>query len=233
MNETTTLIQAEAARRGITRLCHFTPSRNLSHIAADKEGVLASRHLRENEKGIFNPTDVNRMDGYPDHVCCSVQYPNAWYFRTARSREHLFLDWVVLFIKPDYLWRSGTKFSPRNAAAESGELVREGYEAFLALFAGRVGNFSRGPDHPDFLPTDEQAEVLIPDRIRRQDIIAVAVCDDAQARREDSRLGLFGLKLAPFVIVGEFYDPRRLSRLLRSGRVPRERRHTGEGENVQ
>ena len=233
MEETTTLIQAEAKRRGITRLCHFTPSRNLGHIAAGKEGVLASRHLRENEKDTFNPTDVNRLDGYPDHVCCSVQYPNAWYFKTARGREPLFLDWVVLFIRPDYLWRAGTEFSPRNAATKSGGLVRGGYEAFLALFAEDVGNFSRGPDHPDFLPTDEQAEVLILDRVRRQDIIAVAVYDDAQARRENSRLGLLGLRLAPFVIVGEFYDPQRLSSLLRSGRMPHERRHIGEDENVK
>ena len=29
-------IQARANRRGITRLCHFTPSRNLAHIASDE-----------------------------------------------------------------------------------------------------------------------------------------------------------------------------------------------------
>ncbi len=233
MNETTTLIQAEAARRGITRLCHFTPSRNLGHIATDKGGVLASCHLRENEKNIFNPTDVDRLDGYPDHVCCSIQYPNAWYFRTARGREPLFLDWAVLFIRPDYLWRAGTKFSPRNAATKSGGLVHEGFEAFLALFAEHVGSFSRGPTHPDFLPTDEQAEVLIPDHIRRQDIIAVAVYNDVQARRESSRLQLLGLKLAPFVIAGELYKPQRLSKLLRSGRTPHESIHTEEDGNVR
>lgn len=233
MTETTTLIRAEATRRGIMRLCHFTPSRNLGHIAADKEGVLASCHLKENEKSILNPTDVRRLDGYLDHVSCSVQYPNAWYFRTARSREPLFLDWVVLFITPDYLWREGTKFSPRNAATEGGGLVREGYEAFLALFAKSVGKYARSPYHPDFLPTDEQAEVLIPDRVRREDILAVAVCDEAQARREDSRLGFLGLKPVPFVIVDEFYDPRRLSKLLRSGRMPRELMYRRGEQDVQ
>ena len=233
MTETTTLIRDEATRRGITRLCHFTPSRNLGHIAADKEGVLASCHLKENEKNILNPTDLERLDGYLDHVCCSVQYPNAWYFRAARNREPLFLDWVVLFITPDYLWRAGTKFSPRNAATERGGLVQEGYEAFLALFAKSVGEYARGAGHPNFLPTDEQAEVLIPDRVRREDILAVAVCDEAQAKREDSRLELLGLKPVPFVIAGEFYEPRRLSGLLRSGRMPRELMYRRGGQDVQ
>ena len=233
MTETTTLIQAEVEKRRITRLCHFTPSRNLAHIAADKEGILASRHLQESEKASFNPTDIKRLDGYTDHVCCSIQYPNARYFKVARKREQLFLDWVVLFIRTDYLWRAGTKFCPRNAAAKSGRLVREGSAAFKALFAEHVGEYSRDPLHPDFLPTDEQAEVLIPDRIRYQDILAVAVCDEAQARQENSRLRLLERSFSTFIIAEEFYYPYKLSGLLRSGEIPRERIYKPESENVQ
>ena len=233
MAETITLIQAEVEERGITRLCHFTPSRNLSHIAADKKGILASCHLRESEKAVFNPTDIDRLDGYPDHVCCSIQYPNAWYFKVARKREQLFLDWVVLFIRPDYLWWEGTRFCPRNAAAEYGGLVREGFVAFKGLFAESVGKSSRGSRHPDFLPTDEQAEVLIPDRIQRQDILAVAVRDEAQARRENSRLELLGRSLPSVVIAEEFYSPYKLSGLLRSGKMPRECLYRLESGNVQ
>ena len=234
MTETTTLIQAEVEKRGITRLCHFTPSRNLGHIAADKEGILASRHLQERERANFNPTDIKRLDGYTDHVCCSIQYPNAWYFRNARDRQPLlFPDWVVLLINPYYLWRRGAKFSPKNAAAKRGEFVREGFPAFKALFAESVGKFSRGPHHPDFLSTDEQAEVLIQDRIRYQDILAVAVCDEAQARLENSRLRLLGRSFSTFIIAKEFYYPYKLSGLLRSGKIPRERIYKPESENVQ
>ena len=138
MSGTTGSIRGSAARRGITRLCHFTPSRNLGHIAAGLQGILASRHLGDDEKATFNPTDLERLDGYPDHVCCSIQYPNAWYFRTARGQEPLFQEWVVLLIDPFYLWRTGTKFSPRNAAAMHGRLVGEGVHAFEALFAETV-----------------------------------------------------------------------------------------------
>ncbi len=37
-------IRASAHVRGITRLCHFTPSRNLMHIATDPNGLLVSRN---------------------------------------------------------------------------------------------------------------------------------------------------------------------------------------------
>ena len=178
MNGTIDPIRMSVHRRGITRLCHFTPSRNLAHIANDPRGVLATRHLKADEQTLFNPTDIERLDGYPDHVCCSIQYPNAWYFKRARDNEILFRDWVVLLIGPHYLWRIGTKFCPRNAAADRGRLISEGVEAFDALFADVVEgarSYRRGPNHPGCLPTDEQAEVLIPDRIRRGDMQGVVV----------------------------------------------------------
>ena len=221
-------IRARATRRGITRLCHFTPSRNLVHIASDPRGILASRHLQDDETTIFNPTDKARLDGYPDHVCCSIQYPNAWYFKTARENERLFPDWVVLLIDARYLWQAGTKFCPRNAAAEHGQRVRGGIAAFDALFADEVEGYRtyhRGSHRPDFLPTDEQAEVLILDRIGRGDVNGVVVRDDDQAAREASRLELAGLTVPRIVIIPEFFKPYALSRNLLSGRIPSEREY--------
>ena len=218
-------IRTEARDRGITRLCHFTPSRNLGHIATDPRGLLASRHLKADEKAIFNPTDADRLDGYADHLCCSIQYPNAWYFRRAREKEVLFRDWVVVFIKSHYLWRTGTKFCPRNAAAGYGRLVGEGAIAFDGLFVQSVeGNRSyiRGPRHPAFLPTDEQAEVLVPDLIQHSDVIGVAVRDAGQARREIARLEILGRKPPRICVVPEFYSPDKLSGLLRGGQTPAE-----------
>ena len=146
--------------------------------------------------------------------------------------ERLFPDWVVLLVRPHYLWHPGTKFCPRNAAARHGRLVEAGVEAFKALFAdsveggaGRV--YRRGPNHPDFLPTDEQAEVLVPDRIERQDVVGIGVRDDAQASREASRLRIMGRRHPPIVIVPEFFNPQALSGLLRAGRIPNEREHRG------
>ena len=230
MTGTIASIQASAMRRGITRLCHFTPSRNLGHIVVDPRGILASRHLGEDEKSVLNPSDSKRRDGYPNHVCCSIQYPNAWYFRTARGRERLFRDWVVLLIHAQYLWCPGTKFCPHNAASVDGQLIREGFEAFESLFADTVkgpGKLprTRGPHHPASLPTDEQAEVLIPDQIQRQDVLGIVVRDEGQAKREVAALKLLGQEPLPIVIVPEFFDPNALSQLLRAGRIPSELKH--------
>lgn len=228
-------IQDRANRRGITRLCHFTPSRNLAHIASDSRGILASRHLQGDEATVFNPTDKERLDGYVGHVCCSIQYPNAWFFKRARENERLFLDWVVLLIDARHLWQTGTEFCRRNAAAGHGKFVRSGVAAFEALFADTVegrDTYRRGSRHPDFLPTDEQAEVLIPDRIGRGDIDGVVVRDEAQAARETSRLDLAGLTVPRFVIVPEFFAPYALSGNLRVGRPPVEREYRRGGAHA-
>lgn len=218
-------IRVRAHERGITRLCHFTPSRNLGHIATDVTGVLSAARLRADERRVFNPTDRERLDGFPDHVCCSIQYPNAWYFRIAREREQLFRDWVVLLIRAHYLWASGTKFCPRNAAADRGEGVAEGLAAFESLYApavqgGRGRIYRRSPLHPSWLPTDQQAEVLIPDQVERDDLLGVVVVDEAQGRLEVARIAQLGVEVPPVYIAADFFDPDALNAKLEKGRVP-------------
>ena len=88
------------------------------------------------------------------------------------------------------------------------------------------------PHFPDFLPTDEQAEVLIPDLIGCGDINEVVVQDEKQAARETSRLDLAGLIVPRFVIVPEFFDPYALSGSLRSGRLPVEREYHRGGAHA-
>jgi hypothetical protein len=222
MNEA---IHASAMARGIKRLCHFTPSRNLVHIATQRQGVLATQHLRDDEKAVLNPTDLERLDGYPDHVCCSIQYPNAWYFRKAQEKERLFPDWVVLLIAAQYLWLPGTKFCPRNAAANHGRNVRGGAEAFEALFAPVVegaSTFRRSDSHPQWLPTDEQAEVLIPDRIQREDVLGIVVRDESQAKREAGRLEQLDEPVPRLFIAPMFFSAKQLSGSLRNGDLPTE-----------
>ena len=220
-------IRARAGERGITRLCHFTPSRNLLHIAADRTGILSAVRLEADERRVFNPTDRQRLDGFPDHVSCSIQYPNAWYLGRARQQDQLFRDWVVLLIAPHYLWACGTKFCPRNAAAGGGEDVAEGLAAFEALYAptvrgARGTTFWRSSTHPPWLPTDEQAEVLIPDQVEHAALLGIVVADEGQGQVEAGRLAQLRADVPPIHIAPHFFDPRALSTSLRNGRVPEE-----------
>lgn len=224
-------IKKESMRRGITRLCHFTPSRNLVHILSnDSPGILATSKLKQNERSIFNPTDLQRLDRHEDHISCSIEYPNTWYFDRARFKDDLFKDWVILFIDPKYLWMTDTHFCQFNAAAGYGRYVLKGMPAFISVFEKKIINckgktFIRPDEHLLCCPTDDQAEVLILDRILLSDILGVGVLNESQARREYSRLQHAGgskVKLS-FIIAPELFDKRRLSNLIRLGKRPEEK----------
>jgi hypothetical protein len=230
-------IKQSATRRQISRLCHFTPSRNLVHIVTDPRGVLATHHLEEVDRAAFNPTDLDRWDGHKSHVCSSVQYPNAWYFKKARRKDRIFIDWVVLLIAPHYLWMTGTKFCPRNASAGGGRAITEGHAAFEGMFAGRVvgaygQEFTRESGRLDCLPTDEQAEVLVPDQVVREDILGLVVKNETQAKNEIVRFQMLQQRV-PRVLIGKnFFDADALSSVLRSGRLPTEEEYYPGDPNV-
>lgn len=216
-------------RRSITRLCHFTPSRNLAHIASGEEGILATQNLKESERSIFTPTDLKRLDAHEGYISCSIEYPNVWYFDKARARETLFKDWVILFINPRYLWLPGTRFCPRNAAASYGRSVLEGEQGFLALFADSIGGaggkiFRRSATHLSCCPTDDQAEVLIPDQIAKEDILAIGVKAETQAKREATRFALMNVQADSFrfIIAPDLFEKQTMSKLIRSGKKAKE-----------
>lgn len=219
-------IREQVEERGIRRLCHFTPSRYLFPILSSEHGLRSLTDLRRNGIEVF--CDRFRLDGHPDHLCLSVQSPNARCFKKIRLGRQLG-DWVVLFIEPVYLWQPGTKFCPVNAATASGDLIREGPDGFRAMFDSTVAGrrtrngcrtHARRSRHPDFLPTSTQAEVLVPNGIPRKHITGVAVGDEAQAAREHYDLLDHGITPPPLVVVPEFYEPRSLSGLLRVGKMP-------------
>ena len=220
-------IAEQAVRRGVTRLCHLTPFRNLLHIARDG-ALLSTQELRSDERAAFQPQDLARLDGHHDHICCSIQYPNVWYLRSKRREtkplQLLFPDWVCLLIKPSYLWADGALFCHRNAASGSGAFLAAGPDAFAAMYDDIVYG-ARGPtsrDHkPDSCPTDDQAEVLIPKRIPLEDANHVVVAEEAQARRIYTGLELIGAPVRELVwtIAPQLFEVS-LSATLRGGHAP-------------
>ena len=192
-------------------------------------GILATRQLQADERALYNPTDLSRYDGHEDHICCSVEYPNAWYFDRAKGNELLFSDWVVLLIDARYLWEDGTRFCPRNAAAGFGRGVGVGAEAYRSMYAGVVPGaygrtFLRCASHLQCSPTDDQAEVLIPDRVALEHLTGVVVSSESQARNELARFRLSGLdpRGIPLIVAPTFYDKQNLSSCIRRGERPQE-----------
>jgi hypothetical protein len=222
-------IAEQILNRGITRLCHFTPSRSLAHILSGRSGIRPSIELSDDERAIFNPTDLRRLDNHASHICCSIEYPNGWYMARARDAEKLFPDWVVIFVKPTVLSLPGTLFCPRNAASGSGRFLRPGVEAFDSMYAQEIDGaygrtYTRGPKHLTCSPTDDQAEVLVPVRIPVEDITGVAVSSAQQGVEERVRLGVLGIDIAglEFVVAPTLFQKNALSSAIRSGTRPTE-----------
>lgn len=219
-------IWAEARRRGITRVCHFTKSANLAHILATGE-LRDAVTLRAGTDG-FRPTDLERLDGHPHLINCSVEYPNTWYLDRVRERDPHFREWVILELDPVLLGATEAKFCPHNAARAHGAAIRSGLSAFTALFDASVdGNTRRArmSRHPAWWPTDDQAEVLLPGPIPLARLRKVIVRDAQQAQLEHYRLTQhfdMGQVTPPLVIAPDLFDKRVLSATVRAGRRPTE-----------
>ena len=125
------------------------------------------------------------------------------------------------------LWQAGVSFCPRNAAAQQGGLVSSGFEAFVSLFQDQVTGAggrtrTRVPTMLDCCPTDDQAEVLVPDRIGADQILAIAVRDEQQAEKEIDRLSYIGdTTPVNWIIAPHLFDVS-WSALVRSGQFPSE-----------
>lgn len=181
----------------LARLTHFTPAMNLPHIFADGQ-IRSVKDLSEDLRACYRATDLQRLDGYPDKVCCSLQYPNGFYFDIARRKSDMinYPDWVLLLLDKSIAAAQGTLFCPRNAAAAAGQVV-PGVRGLRACYAqsvvGQGGRtYVRGPQHDPGSPTDVQAEVLVIAPVPLSAVRAIVFPTEAAARQEHGRLERLG-----------------------------------------
>lgn len=182
----------------LARLMHFTPARNLPNIFSDRQ-LRSVMDLKEDVRACYQVTDLRRLDGYPDKVCCSLQYPNVFYFDIARRQADAvnYPDWVYLLLNKVVAATEGTLFCPRNAAAAAA-VVTPGLAGLTACYAptvrGQGGQVrARSPRHDPASPTDIQAEVLVTAPIPLSAIEAIVFPTQEAAEEEYGRLDRFGL----------------------------------------
>jgi len=220
----------------VHRLCHFTPSRNLPHIIRDAQ-IRATKDLSEDVRAVYAATDLARLDGFPDRVCCTIEYPNAYYWAKAKEQgeARLFPDWVVLLIDPEVAAQPGTFFCTGNASRLSGATARPGLEGLQGLYAASVEGsrgrtFTRCASHLQACPTDLQAELLMPAPIEFAAVQAIVVETDDQAATEVARLAQASLPIdsVTWVVAPTFFRPYQLAPALQSGRRPNETQWTRE-----
>lgn len=194
-------VHAFLVARGVSRLTHFTASRNLYNIFKDK-CLRSTAEMTADPSATFASTDPERLDGHPDKISCSVQYPNVFYLNKARVRPEArnYPDWVCLLLAPKVAAEPGVLFSYRNASAGYGAHAKPGLEGLSACYEQQVQGaynrtYVRGPHHQIRCPTDVQAEVLVPGQIPMSSILAIAMPSDALVKQERGRLQLFGYPL--------------------------------------
>lgn len=218
------------ARHEVTRVCHFTPSRNLPHMLRDGE-LRATKDLAEDVRAVYTATDLDRLDGHRDKVCCTIEYPNAYYWNKAKAKGEapLFPTWVILLIDPSVLLRSGTLFCTGNASRNFGATARAGAEGLLATYGPAVigsgdKTFTRQPTHLVASPTDVQAEVLVPGPIPLTAVLAIAVATTEQAATEVAILTRLSLPVGNvrWVVAPLMFQPYDLAAAIRAGRRPPE-----------
>jgi hypothetical protein len=222
------LFKTEIETRGITRLCHFTRSQKAVHILTCETGIKAVDFL---EQDIYDVNDPLRLDGKRSFVNCSIQYPNHWYWKKVKDKDHIFREWVILFINPELLLLDTTEFCAVNAATAGGAYIRKGYQAFSELYSDPLNIKSvrhRTNAMLPCCPTDDQAEVLIYKNISRNDIIGVAVQNEAQAKREFVRWysNLKGVPKLDIFIAPDLFNGA-WSTKVRRGTVPLEYKYEG------
>lgn len=221
-------IRAEAERLEISRLVHFTPTRNLVHIVTD-DGLKSTKMMSEEDRSEFNQQDLDRLDRHPDHISCTIEYPNALYYRAkrrnARGEARLFPDWVCLLLSPKHIWAETTLFCPHNAAGWGGDRVGSGLESFMRMFADEVESpraLRKRKEHPACCPTDLQAEVLVHRQVPLEDVLGIVVETEAQASNTYAMIRNVGapVERLPLSICPDFYEPEQLVAILDSGERP-------------
>lgn len=205
-------------QRNITRLCHFTKSKNLPQILMKGKGILASEFI---DKDIFDPNDKFRHDGKTKYINCSIQYPNIYYFNKIFEKDVQFKEWIVLFINPYIMNNESTYFCKVNAAKNNGKYIKNGANSLEELFDKQVFKISRTSSMPINVPTDLQAEVLIYEKIPIEAIDAIVAQSEEQAHREKVRLETLNLQIPNIYIIPEMFN-RELGINVREGKLPKE-----------
>ncbi len=157
-------IKSFCAKRGISELLHFVKAAKMPFIL--RYGLLTNAILR-NAGGTIE--DNSRIDRNDDHVCLSIDFPNYKLFYKRRM-EYATEIWCVLSINKSLLWERPCLFFPSNAAKNNGQNGKRGLEGIQAIYAANAGATERSPLLKNSLPTEPQAEVLVPDTVQPEDI---------------------------------------------------------------
>ena len=197
--------------RGVSRLIHFTRAGNLISILRD--GIKTRAKLEQDNK-IFFASDSMRLDGLPNTVSLSIQFPNYKMFFQKRLQHD---DYVIIEISLNVLSEVDAMFAPHNAARLgafcNGKPARDRFglvgvkEAFgehdPKVLAQRLER-----ELPMNFPFNPQAEVLVCGPIEPKYIMRILVPSEKEREGVSQVLRKLGLRY-DVAVDWEAFKPRR------------------------
>lgn len=167
--------------RKIRKLMHFTQLSNLDSIL--KEGLLPVNEL-ESLNHRFVRNDNLRLDGLNDCTCVSIEYPNV---RLLEKFRQMIPDskWVIIVLDANLLCNHKNHYSKYNAGSNEmrnvvkGSIYADNFRDLYAesfsvkLSSGNRCCTRRNIANYPYLPTSEQAEILVEGKISVGDIRAI------------------------------------------------------------
>lgn len=186
--------------RGVTRLIHFTKSKNVPLMLGPNEigeapGILANNFIRNTN---FDPNDTQRFDGCTEHICTSITLPNIFLLNkfkrdvnSSYNQAEQFGEYVMLEIDPRVINRSDrNRCCEKNAATQRGRFIKE-------VNAFNLENcFANNILSPNNVADNLQAELLIYHDIPVEDIKGLIYPSKDQAQAEKLRLQMSGVPLS-------------------------------------
>jgi hypothetical protein len=209
-------LEAAVQQRGIQHLVHFTTTFNLYGMF-QAGGVLSRKCLEASDvdtKDIMDFvkfTDEKRYDD-PSYINCSIEECNHGLFNTfqQKTKDEMDVHWCVLKLDAAIMMKPGVLFSRTNAANSHNKRtggIRPGVAGFEALFLDelevrssrsnrRLTRHRLSPSQP----TDEQAEVLIQDKVGLEAIRQICFLNKEELAECKAAFDSCGFDTSKFVV---------------------------------
>ncbi len=199
------LFKQEIEKRNITELIHFTTFQNIYDIYKEKfiysRKILDKIDKDEPYRYIFDVVikpDKLRLDNLTDYISLSIQYPNKRLLNS-KKLEYQDEEWLIIGIKPDCIFYEDTIFSIENAASNRSKSfgINGSIQTFKDMFCEkiqRVDNIIQlglRENKQKNCPTNQQAEVLVKDKIGIEKISRLIVDDKSKIERLRSAINFF------------------------------------------
>lgn len=185
-------------QRKISNLIHFTRIDNIDSIL--RNGLLPVSMLKTRNIKFVN-NDDGRYDKQTDCTCLSVEYPNYWVLKDFRKR-YPSAKWMIIVLDSSLLLNHECYFAEYNAASRGIKddlLSRTTSQAFQNMFADvvkvalsyrpyYVGVRNCLKNEFSYLPTSDQAEILVEGIIDKKYIKEIWFMDKSDADKYRGRL---------------------------------------------